>query len=196
MVDAAMRSGDDCILAGGYLFEGDEDPIRGSAKILARNLPLGPDLVSGLMDPGCFGLSLILIRRAVFEAIGGYREIPGGAYSGHEDWELQARLLTHGRRTDVLPECLLYFRQLAGGLSRNNTEFPARQRLIEAYEQHLARVGLQGLALTAHTMRRRCQELEERLRQQIVESRSRSERRPPRSWRCALPRKVAHDTLC
>ena len=147
LLSAARYSQDDCLLSGGYLFEGAEPSVT-----KARYLPLGPNLVSGLVDPIVFGPPMILIRREVFEALGGYREIRGAA---HEDWELQVRLLLNGYRTDVVPECLLYFRRLEGGLAHTSADFPAKQRLTGAYEQHLAKVGLQGLAGLAHLLNRR-----------------------------------------
>lgn len=153
LLEAALYSQDDCVLSGGLLLK-DNDPEQGTGD---RYLPLGPNLVSGLVDPIVFGLPMILIRRRVFEALGGYREMRG---AGHEDWELQAWLLMAGYRTDVFPECLLHFRRLPGGLAAVSADFPAKQRLTGAYESRLAEVGMQGLASLVHALNRRCMELE------------------------------------
>ena len=153
LLQAALYSQDDCVLSGGFLLK-DNDTDKGTGD---RYLPLGPNLVSGLVDPIVFGLPMILIRRRVFEALGGYREIRG---VGHEDWELQVRLLLAGYRTDVFPECLLYFRRLSGGLAVISSDFLAKQRLAGAYESRLAEVGMQGLASLVHALNRRCRELE------------------------------------
>ena len=153
LLQAALYSQDDCVLSGGFLLK-DNDPDRATG---ARYLPLGPNLVSGLVDPIVFGLPMIFIRRRVFEALGGYREMRG---VGHEDWELQVRLLLAGYRTDVFPECLLYFRRLSEGLAAISSDFLAKQRLTGAYESRLAEAGMQGLASLVHALNRRCLELE------------------------------------
>jgi glycosyltransferase involved in cell wall biosynthesis len=152
LLEAAVSTGDDCILSGGWVLEGDEIPTQETA---IRYLPLGPNLITGLVDPGVLGLSMILIRRSVFEALGGYRERRGAA---HEDWELQVRLLMAGYKSDVLPECLLYFRQPDGGLAKTSADYPAKQRLIDVYEEQLAQVGLKGMGRAMHALFRRSQE--------------------------------------
>ena len=98
MLAAAAISGVDCLVSGSMLFAGDE-PFRTTAKYM----PLGANLVAGLIEPIIYGGPMILIRRTAFEAIGGYRAVRGAA---HEDWELQARLAMEGFDTDVLPEYL------------------------------------------------------------------------------------------
>ncbi len=161
MLEAALLSGDDCILTGGLLFSSNGAP----ADFQARYMPLGPNLVSGLVDPIIFGLPMILVRRQAFDAVGGYRELRGVA---HEDWELQVRLLLAGFTTDVVPECLLYFRRLNDGLAATSSDFPAKQRLIDAYEEALGKAGLRGLAGATFALDRRRRQLEDELRRQSV----------------------------
>ena len=100
---------------------------------------------------------MILIKRSVFQAIGGYREARGAA---HEDWELQARLAIHGYDTDVLPEYLHQYRQLADGLAKTSDGFLARRRIIDCYEEQLSRIAMNGMAGAMYALYRRCQELE------------------------------------
>ncbi|MGA3204753.1 MAG: glycosyltransferase [Bryobacteraceae bacterium] len=157
MLGAILASGDDCLLAGGYLFDGE--------SVKARYMPLGPNLIGGLIDPIVFGPPMIIIRRTVFNAIGGYREVRGAA---HEDWELQVRLLLAGYRTDVIPEFLLYFRQLHDGLALTSDDFAAKRRLIDTYDAEFARLGLHGAANTMRALYRRCQQLEEAGREQAL----------------------------
>ncbi len=169
LTEAALLSGCDCLLTYGCLFEGDQSPCDPSsgqvlAPIQARYLPLGPDLVGGLVDPIVFGPPMILIRRSVFEALGGYREVRGAA---HEDWELQLRLLLANYQTDVLPEYLLFFRRLPDGLANCSDDFAAKRRLLETYEAHLAKSGLNGVATALAALHRRCQELESVVRQNV-----------------------------
>lgn len=159
LTDAAMLSGCDCLSSYGSLIgEGD------ACDIEARYTPLGPSLVTGLVDPLVFGLSMILIRREVFVALGGYREIRGAA---HEDWELQLRALLGKYQTDVVPEYLVFFRHLADGLSRSSDEFSAKYRLLETYEARLTEFGFNGVAAAMHALQRRCQELESVVRQNV-----------------------------
>ena len=104
-------------------------------------MPLGPALTSAVVDPSVLGSSVILIRRSVFEAVGGYRELRGAA---HEDWELQVKLTSAGYRTDVVPEYLYYYRQTGNSLSRNVDPVRAKRRVIEQFDKQLATVGLHG----------------------------------------------------
>lgn len=157
--EAATISGCDCLLCYGILIAGDSD-----GQTLARYVTLGPDLVTGLVDPIVFGPPMILIRRDVFANIGGYREIRGAA---HEDWELQLRLLLGHYQTDVVPEYLLYFRRLDDGLANISSDFAAKRRLLETYEAHLAQSGFVGLATATLALQRRCQELESVVRQNV-----------------------------
>jgi O-antigen biosynthesis protein len=156
MLSAALVSGEDCLVCGGILVEGE--------SVRAHYMPLGPNLTGGLVDPIVFGPPMILIRRTVFESIGGYREVRGAA---HEDWELQVRLLLAGYRTDVVPEFLLYFRRLADGLASTSVEFLAKRRLVDTYEEHFARIGFYGVANTMLALQKRCQELEKAAREQV-----------------------------
>ena len=76
---AAIRlSGDDCIATGSYRFQGDEMPYdvisqRVTVKPIELTMPLGNNLVAAAADPGLLGGPVIIIRRAVFEAIGASR---------------------------------------------------------------------------------------------------------------------------
>ena len=59
---------------------------------------------------------MFIIRRSVFEEIGGFRELRD---AGHEDWEFYVRLALAGFRIDILPELLQYYRQVEDGLARD-----------------------------------------------------------------------------
>ena len=150
LLHAASHSGDDCLTPGILRFFGDQFPYdkrtgRPTTPIVARDMPLGPALTSAVVDPSVLGSSVILIRRSVFEAVGGYRELRGAA---HEDWELQVKLTSAGYRTDVVPEYLYYYRQTGNSLSRNVDPVRAKRRVIEQFDEQLATVGLHGAATT------------------------------------------------
>jgi len=160
MLEAAVNSGVDCLVSGSVLFSGDEPPYTTTAKYM----PIGANLVAGLIEPIIFGGPMILVRRKVFEAIGGYREVHGAA---HEDWELQARLAMHGFDTDVLPEYLHQYRQLPDGLAKTSDGFIAKRRIIDCYEEQFSRIGMHGIGGVMFALYRRCQELEGAVRESV-----------------------------
>jgi O-antigen biosynthesis protein len=160
MLEAAVISGVDCLVSASVLFSGDEPPYTTTAKYM----PIGANLVAGLIEPIIFGGPMILVRRKVFEAIGGYREVRGAA---HEDWELQARLAMQGFDTDVLPEYLHQYRQLPDGLAKTSDGFIAKRRIIDCYEEQFSKIGMHGMAGAMFALYRRCQELEGAVRENV-----------------------------
>jgi len=104
---------------------------------------------------------MFIIRRSVFEKAGGFRELRG---AGHEDWELYVRLALAGYRMDVLPELLQFYRQVEGSLARTLPSESSRRRLLDAYEDTLRTVGLQGGALALAGLHRSGQEMEQQIR--------------------------------
>jgi GT2 family glycosyltransferase/glycosyltransferase involved in cell wall biosynthesis len=166
MREAITLSGDDALICASYLFAGEKppfDPVTGDvlAPATATCIPLGMDLVGGLVNPSAFGGSMFIIRRSVFEKAGGFRELRG---AGHEDWELYVRLALAGYRMDVLPELLHFYRQVEGSLARTLPSESSRRRLLDAYEDTLRTVGLQGGALALAGLHRSGQEMEQQVR--------------------------------
>jgi len=163
-LQAIRTSGDDLLTCGSYLFVGDNLPFsietgEITAPPFAFYMPLGANLVAGLLEPIIFGSPMIIVRRRAFEAIGGYREWRGAQ---HEDWELHARLALAGYKTDVVPEYLQFYRQVETGLARTSDQYRAKQRIIEAYEERLAQVGMRGAAWAFYGMYNQLQELRKR----------------------------------
>lgn len=161
LVKAAQNSGDDCLTPGvlcflSDLFPYDMDTGAIVVPVTGTAMPLGPALASGLVDGSAFGGHVILVRRSVFESIGGYREMRGAA---HEDWELHARLAFAGYRTDVLPEYLHFYRQVPKSLSRTADPALAKRRMIEQYDRQLDVVGLRGAASALFYNLQKAQEL-------------------------------------
>jgi len=165
MLEAACIGGDDCLVAGGYFFEGDEFPYdlktgEVTVDVAGYYVPLGGSLVAGLIEPSVFGGPMILIKRQAFEAVGGYREVRDAA---HEDWELHARLAMSGFKTDVLPEFLHFYRQVGDGLARSSDAFVAMRRMVDTYDNQFAAVGLHGVAHAMVALYRKSKELEGRV---------------------------------
>jgi glycosyltransferase involved in cell wall biosynthesis len=152
LLQAALHSGDDCLTPGILQFSGEQFPYdkrtgRHITPILQIDMPLGPALAAAVINPSILGRGVILIRRSVFEAVGGYQEFPG---AGHEDWALQVKLAATGYRTDVVPEYLHYRRQTGDSHSRDVDPVQAKRRLMDQFDDRLAAVGLQGAASAMH----------------------------------------------
>jgi O-antigen biosynthesis protein len=147
MVHSIQISGDDVLSCNSHVFAGYSLPYDlDSGQMLCATqqqlTPLGANLVGGVTQPTVFGSYFTIIRRAVFEAIGGYTQYPG---VGHEDWELFVRLSLAGYKLDVLPEFHHYYRKHGNGLSDRLAKVDCQRRLLRPYEEALMSVGLQGL---------------------------------------------------
>ena len=111
-----------------------------------------------------------LVRRAAFEAAGGYAE---HMRNGCEDWDFWLRLVEQGHRGEIIPEVLFFYRRRATSMSRVMTadeayERPLRElvnRHADAYRTHLIDVVLakeaESLALEREVARLNCAFLEE-----------------------------------
>ncbi|HEY3840386.1 MAG TPA: glycosyltransferase [Bryobacteraceae bacterium] len=160
MMEAVTVSGVDCLVSASVLFKGEAPPYTTTDHYM----PIGANLVAGLIEPIVFGGPMILIRSEVFSAIGGYRQVRGAA---HEDWELQARLAMRGYDTDILPEYLHQYRQLSDGLAKISDGFAAKQRIVDCYEAEFSRIGMRGTGAMMFALYRRCQELEGAVREDV-----------------------------
>ena len=111
-----------------------------------------------------------LVRRAAYEAVGGYAE---HMRHGCEDWDFWLRLVEQGYRGEIIPEVLFFYRRHATSMSRgmtegNSYEVPLRElvrRHDDAYRAHLVDVVLaneaEALALGREVTRLDCAFLEE-----------------------------------
>lgn len=162
---AIRASGDDALVCSSYLFVGDALPYDiATGKITAPNfaqyIPLGANAIVGLIEPIIFGGPMLIVRRSVFMAVGGYREWRGVA---HEDWELHARLMLAGYKTDVLPEFLHFYRRTDDGLAMTaDNAFRAKQRIVALYEAQLAQIGMRGAGWALFGLYNHLRDLDER----------------------------------
>jgi GT2 family glycosyltransferase/glycosyltransferase involved in cell wall biosynthesis len=166
MREAITLSGDDALICSSYLFATEKapfDPETGETTVpaYATSVPLGIDLVGGLLNPSAFGGSMFMVRRSVFEAIGGFRELRG---AGHEDWEIYVRIALAGYKIDILPEFLHFYRQVEGSLARVLPQESSRRRLLDAYESRLTAAGLQGGALALAGLYQSAKDMEKRIK--------------------------------
>ena len=106
LMRAARFSGADCVTTASVRFTGDGDPRtapashRAPIRFLggARNL----NLIHNVAGDAC-----ALVRRAAFEAVGGFTALHGVPL---EDMELFNRLIRAGRRIESLPDPTYYYR--------------------------------------------------------------------------------------
>jgi glycosyltransferase involved in cell wall biosynthesis len=71
-----------------------------------------------------------LIRRECFEAVGGYDEAFWRCNAqGCEDWDIYLRIAER-YRFSVIPDCLVRYRQTAGGMSADTEKMKASHRLL------------------------------------------------------------------
>lgn len=118
LVRAAGRSGADVLTTFMDFFEGDRPPA--SEIPLCRWLFAGTDSLVGVAR-NCYGDANALVRRCVFDNLGGFTEEQGVT---HEDWEFFARAVLRGYRLEVVPEALFWYRQTPGSMVRSTP--PAR----------------------------------------------------------------------
>jgi GT2 family glycosyltransferase len=78
-------------------------------------VPLGPAATVGALT-NVFGDVHCLVKRSVFEKLGGFEE----RFSGYqEDWEFFARAVLAGYKLELIPDALLYYRISKTSVSRS-----------------------------------------------------------------------------
>jgi glycosyltransferase involved in cell wall biosynthesis/GT2 family glycosyltransferase len=130
---AALRTGDDCLVAPHYGFR--DDPQRPSALLYEP-----PASLVGSMLDDMHGGSCIFTRREAFWSIGGFTELAG---VGYEDYEFHVRCNLEGLRWDVLPDFVFRYRMpQETNMSRSTSLFENRARVRRLYEERLSEMGL------------------------------------------------------
>lgn len=137
-VSAIENSGDDCLTCYFRAFENKQAPFEYDF------LPLGSCLTLGLFD-NFFGDANFIVRRSVFEALGGFSEEPKYRYDTHEDYEFLLRLVLAGKTLDVVPEVLFFYRVTGSGLMGTTNEYRNRLRVQRVYASIMRDAGLPGL---------------------------------------------------
>jgi GT2 family glycosyltransferase/glycosyltransferase involved in cell wall biosynthesis len=155
-LSAIENSGDDCLTCYFRAFEDkhapsewvtDEAGDRVMRQVVPTKydfLPLGSCLTLGLFD-NFFGDATFIVRRSVFEALGGFSEEPEYRYDTHEDYEFLLRLVLAGKTLDVVPEVLFFYRVTGTGLMKTTSEYRNRLRVQRAYAALMRNAGLPGV---------------------------------------------------
>lgn len=129
-VKAAINSDADILTTPSDLIFGNEfpSPFR---QMTHCWLPLGDNLNIAAFN-NCFGDANALIRRSVFNDVGGFTEDFG---VGHEDWEFFLRAVLKGHRLMVIPEALFWYRVASSGMllsgNKSRNDFRSFRPFIE-----------------------------------------------------------------
>lgn len=125
-VRAITTSGGDCVSCHFAKFRLGED---GKKIDLDAYTPIGACVEAGLyVDP--FGDANFIIKKTVFEALGGFRHVP---FTASEDWEFLAELVLSGYRLEVVPNDLFQYREHDASNMRVSNFYDTRMRVIHPY---------------------------------------------------------------
>lgn len=144
-VAVAQRTGADIVTSFSDAFSASKPPEHIPPHRRVRIVQLGDDICFGLFRNG-FGDSNALIRRDVFEALGGNTEDYG---VGKDDQEFFARAILSGYRLEHTPQALYWARQPAVRLRHlHYSPYSGNLRVARAYRNMLP-PALQNLVLMA-----------------------------------------------
>lgn len=121
----AARTGADLLTCQMELFEGDGPPVTIANRFV---FTAGPVAAGALIN--CFGDANALVRRSVFESLGGFTEDRG---IGHEDWELFARAALAGAHLETVPEALFYYRIAKSSMRLHTSRAASHLRSLRPY---------------------------------------------------------------
>lgn len=95
--------------------------------------PIGPAIEIGWCE-NVFGDANFIIRRNVFESLGGFGIERDSSW---EDYEFLARLSLRNHTLDVIPEPLFWYRHTPEGFSRNTSAYLNHRRVLRTYAASL-----------------------------------------------------------
>ena len=124
---AIERSSCDCLTSYFLAFPDGASPDPTAA--VYGWMPPGPCLEAGFLA-NVYGDANFIIRRAAFDAVGGFTE---DRHTSFEDWELLAKLALAGHQLDVIPEPLFLYRHTAQGFSRSTSAYQNQRRALRPY---------------------------------------------------------------
>ena len=115
-MQVAQRTHADMVTSTMTLFEGLSPPDQ--SVVFPMWVPLGPAAAAGAFM-NVFGDVHCLIKRSVFESLGGFEE----RFSGYqEDWEFFANAVLAGYKLELIPESLLFYRISTTSVSRSTDQ--------------------------------------------------------------------------
>lgn len=143
-MQVAVSSGADLVTTMFEVFSSDKKPTA-KTPLVERFMPVG-DVISFSVMANAFGDANSLIRRSVFEKLGGFSEDYG---LGHEDFELFLRAALTGAKVSVIPEPLFWYRRFGESMLSTTHAAANRIRSFRPYIDHLP-ASLAELAVLAH----------------------------------------------
>ncbi len=143
-MQVAVSSGADLVTTMFEVFSSDKKPTAKTPPV-ERFMPVG-DVISFSVMANAFGDANSLIRRSVFEKLGGFSEDYG---LGHEDFELFLRAALTGAKVSVIPEPLFWYRRFGESMLSTTHAAANRIRSFRPYIDHLP-ASLAELAVLAH----------------------------------------------
>ncbi len=143
-VAGVLRSAADLAVCAFDVFSGTGSPETSEAE--ERFLPLG-GIVSYSSLSNHIGDTTSLVRRSLFERLGGFTEDYG---VGHEDFELYLKAVLAGARIAVLPDALFWYRRIPQeGIQRGTDNAANRARSLRPFLSH-ASPDMAELAIMMH----------------------------------------------
>ena len=127
-VRAAVKTEADIVTCPSSVFTGELPPCDDSEPDCLW-LPLGSALGVGLIRNG-FGDANALVKRQLFERVGGFTEDYG---IGHEDWEFFVRAALRGACFAFVPDPLFYYRLSSSGMLRSGDSRRDHYRSFRPY---------------------------------------------------------------
>lgn len=134
-IRVAAHTGADVLTTCNDYFYGNDPP--GDRTPSGRWVPLGSATTVGMFQ-NLYGDTNAMIRKSVFDALGGFPEDYGYAL---EDWELFSKSVLGGYKLQMIPEPLYWYRLRDGSHSRSTVKVGNAARTIRPYlrqiPQHL-----------------------------------------------------------
>lgn len=128
MIEAAQQSGADCLTCHYYGFSGDAPPDEKAGPDYIQ-IPYGACLEAGICE-NVFGDTNFIIKKSVFERLGGFFESKSVAA---EDHEFLARLCLNGYQLEVIPVPLFWYRDNPGSLNKTTNPNSNQRRIVATY---------------------------------------------------------------
>ncbi|MGN2242001.1 glycosyltransferase [Frateuria sp. GZRR33] len=146
---AAAHSGADILTTVSDVFRDDENAGRPPARSRELWIPLGNAAGLGVFR-NVFGDANALVRRSLFERLGGFTEDYG---VGHEDWEFFARATLAGADLQLVPEPLFWYRVGEASMLRAGQAQTDHARSVRPYWEGLHEGVGPALAFALHLQR-------------------------------------------
>lgn len=147
---SALVSDADILTCFSNIFESDNFPNQSDLKKIYT--PVGAALSLGIYN-NCFGDANALIKRTVFEKLGGYTELVG---IGFEDYEFYARAIIQGFTLEVIPQALFWYRNVKSSMTKTTSFIKNSYRAHNPYFQFYPQLR-DFISYSINNINRQCQ---------------------------------------